>query len=91
MDPMNEHDRPADPVTLEIISNALRSITDETFVALMRSAYSTNVEERRDHSTAIMDARGWLDHFTGVVTRETEILDTLPHPHEAPPPVSSRP
>ena len=62
---MNEHDRPADPasvdpVTLEIISNALRSITDETFVALMRSAYSTNIKERRDHSTAIMDARGRL-------------------------------
>ena len=65
MDPMNEHDRPAgpatvDPVTLEIVSNALRSITDETFVALMRSAYSTNIKERRDHSTAIMDAKGRL-------------------------------
>ena len=49
-----------DPVTLEIISNALRSITDETFVALMKSAYSTNIKERRDHSTAIMDASGRL-------------------------------
>ncbi|MCY4467902.1 MAG: hydantoinase B/oxoprolinase family protein, partial [Thiotrichales bacterium] len=49
-----------DPITLEIISNALRSITDETFVALMKSAYSTNIKERRDHSTAIMDAGGRL-------------------------------
>ena len=49
-----------DPITLEIISNALRSITDETFVALMKSAYSTNIKERRDHSTAIMDADGRL-------------------------------
>ena len=65
MKSMNERSDPADPatvdpVTLEIISNALRSITDETFVALMRSAYSTNIKERRDHSTAIMDAGGRL-------------------------------
>ena len=49
-----------DPITLEIISSALRSITDETFVALTKSAYSTNIKERRDHSTAIMDPRGRL-------------------------------
>ena len=49
-----------DPITLEIISSALRSITDETFVALTKSAYSTNIKERRDHSTAIMDASGRL-------------------------------
>ena len=35
--------------------NALRSVADETFIALMKSAYSTNIKERRDHSTAIMD------------------------------------
>ena len=49
-----------DPVTLEIMFNALRSVADETFVALMKSAYSTNIKERRDHSTAIMDASGRL-------------------------------
>ncbi len=49
-----------DPITLEILFNALRSITDETFIALMKSAYSTNIKERHDHSTAIMDARGRL-------------------------------
>ena len=47
-----------DPITLEILSNALRSITDETFIALMKSAYSTNIKERNDHSTAIMDPAG---------------------------------
>jgi len=51
---------PLDPITLEIFSNALRSITDETFIALMKSSYSTNIKERHDHSTAIMDARGRL-------------------------------
>ena len=49
-----------DPVSLEILSNALRSVTDETYVALMKSAYSTNIKERHDHSTAIMDPRGRL-------------------------------
>jgi N-methylhydantoinase B len=49
-----------DPIDLEILSNALGSITDETFAALMKSAYSTNIKERRDHSTAIMDPRGKL-------------------------------
>ena len=51
---------PPDPITLEILYNALKSIGDETFIALMRSAYSTNIKERRDHSTAIMDTAGRL-------------------------------
>ena len=49
-----------DAITLEIMANALRSITDETFIALMKSAYSTNIKERRDHSTAIIDPSGRL-------------------------------
>jgi N-methylhydantoinase B len=49
-----------DPITLEVLSNALRSITDEIFIALMRSAFSGNIKERRDHSTAIIDVEGRL-------------------------------
>jgi N-methylhydantoinase B len=49
-----------DPITVEILANALASVTDEAFIALMKSAYSTNIKERHDHSTAIMDARGRL-------------------------------
>ncbi|MEC8698273.1 MAG: hydantoinase B/oxoprolinase family protein [Pseudomonadota bacterium] len=49
-----------DPITLEIIYNGLRSITDETFIALTKSSYSTNIKERRDHSTAICDIEGRL-------------------------------
>jgi len=49
-----------DPITVEIISNALQSVTDESFVALMKSAYSTNIKERHDHSTAIVDRDGRL-------------------------------
>ncbi len=49
-----------DPVRLEIMFNALRSAADESFIALMKSAYSTNIKERRDHSTAVMDPSGRL-------------------------------
>ena len=49
-----------DAIGLEILSNALRSITDECFAALMKSAYSTNIKERRDHSVSIMDVKGRL-------------------------------
>lgn len=49
-----------DPIRLEIIGNGLRSIADECFVALMRSAYSTNIKERKDHSIAIVDKCGRL-------------------------------
>jgi|TARA_B110000116_G_scaffold272146_1_gene295420 N-methylhydantoinase B len=49
-----------DPIRLEIIANGLRSIADECFVALMRSSYSTNIKERKDHSIAIMDKNGRL-------------------------------
>lgn len=49
-----------DPITIEIVGNGLRSIADETFIALMKSAYSTNIKERKDHSTAICGADGRL-------------------------------
>ncbi|MYZ46220.1 hydantoinase B/oxoprolinase family protein [Propylenella binzhouense] len=47
-----------DAVTLEIILSGLRSIADETYIALMKSAFSTNIKERNDHSTALIDIHG---------------------------------
>jgi N-methylhydantoinase B len=49
-----------DPITIEILANALQSVTDEAFIALMKSAYSTNIKERHDHSCAIVDRCGKL-------------------------------
>ena len=49
-----------DPITLEILHNSLKSVTDETYITITKAAYSTNIKERRDHSTAIMDAAGRL-------------------------------
>ena len=47
-----------DPVTVEVIRNLLLSITDETNTIIIKSAYSTNIKERRDNSAAIMDPAG---------------------------------
>ncbi|MEG9862210.1 MAG: hydantoinase B/oxoprolinase family protein [Parvularculales bacterium] len=55
---MTQHE--PDPIALEILWNNLNSIADECFITLMRSAFSTNVKERHDHSTAITDASGNL-------------------------------
>ena len=49
------------PIETELLRNGLASICDEMYIALMKSAYSTNIKERRDHSTAIFDARGRVD------------------------------
>lgn len=57
---MNSASPALDAVTLEILRNALESVVDECFVALMKSAYSSNIKERRDHSVALFDANGRL-------------------------------
>ena len=46
------------PIDIELLRNGLSSICDEMFLAIMKSAYSTNIKERHDHSAAIFDARG---------------------------------
>ncbi|MEK6537208.1 MAG: hydantoinase B/oxoprolinase family protein, partial [Actinomycetota bacterium] len=51
---------PLDPITLQVIESALRSICEEMGASLIRAAYSTNIKERRDCSTALFDASGRL-------------------------------
>ena len=50
--------RKADPVTIEVVRNLLMSIAEETNTVIIKSAYSTNIKERRDNTTAIMDPAG---------------------------------
>ncbi|MGQ9646554.1 MAG: hydantoinase B/oxoprolinase family protein [Thermodesulfobacteriota bacterium] len=50
--------RNVDMVTLQVVMNALHSITDEMNMALIRTAYSTNIKDRRDCSCAIYTSRG---------------------------------
>ncbi len=49
-----------DPVTLEVTRNALVSIAEETGAALRRTAYSPNIKERVDCSTALFDPDGQM-------------------------------
>ena len=46
------------PVTTEVLGNSLVSIADEILAALIKSAYSTNIKERQDCSSVILDADG---------------------------------
>src|SRR5207249_6124075 len=43
---------------LQLIGASLRSIADEMGAVLVRSAFSANIKERRDCSTALFDERG---------------------------------
>ncbi|MFC4439614.1 MULTISPECIES: hydantoinase B/oxoprolinase family protein [Natrialbaceae] len=47
-----------DPVTLEVLRNQLESVAEEMGQTLIRGAYSPNIKERRDCSTALFDADG---------------------------------
>ena len=47
-----------DPVTLSVMASAFAGIAEEMGVVLVRSAYSSNIKERRDCSAALFDARG---------------------------------
>jgi N-methylhydantoinase B len=45
-------------IELQVLGAALRSIADEMGAVLIRSAFSANIKERRDCSTALFDRRG---------------------------------
>ncbi|HTZ38312.1 MAG TPA: hydantoinase B/oxoprolinase family protein [Stellaceae bacterium] len=49
---------PLDPITLEIVQNALSTIADELALVIMRSAYSNIVRDAMDYSTAVCDHAG---------------------------------
>jgi len=49
-----------DPITLEIMRNQLEGVAEEMGQVLIRGAYSPNIKERRDCSTALFDTDGRL-------------------------------
>lgn len=49
-----------DPVTLQVLAGGLHAACEEMGAALIRSAYSANIKERHDCSTALFDERGEL-------------------------------
>ena len=47
-----------DPISLEVFKNMFISVAEEMGVALLRTAYSPNIKERRDFSCAIFNPQG---------------------------------
>jgi N-methylhydantoinase B len=45
-------------IDLQVLGSSLRSIAEEMGAVLVRSAFSANIKERRDCSTALFDERG---------------------------------
>jgi N-methylhydantoinase B len=45
-------------IEIQVIGSALRAVAEEMGAALIRSAFSANIKERRDCSTALFDNRG---------------------------------
>ena len=52
--------RPIDPITLEVIRNALTAAAEEMSMVVMRAARSPLLREAGDHSSAITDRDGFL-------------------------------
>lgn len=49
-----------DPITLEIVKNALSSLADEMALVILRSAHSPIVRDSMDYSSAICDRNGHI-------------------------------
>lgn len=48
----------SDPITVQVLRNALSSISDEMALAIMRTAYSSIVRDSMDYSTGLCDRQG---------------------------------
>jgi len=80
-----------DPVALEVLRNQLEGIADEMGEVLVRGAYSPNIKERRDCSTALFDAAGRLVaqaehipvHLGAMPAAVEAVLDRDPAPGDA--------
>jgi len=51
---------PTDPVTLELVKNAVESVVDEMALTMMRTAYSSNLKSSNDLSSAYCSLDGEL-------------------------------
>jgi N-methylhydantoinase B len=56
----DDRSKEIDAIELEILRNQLESVAEEMGEVLVRGAYSPNITERRDCSTALFDAAGRL-------------------------------
>jgi len=76
---MSEHD--FDAVELEILRTQLESVAEEMGRVLVRGAYSPNITERQDCSTAIFDAEGRMvaqaEHIPAHLGAMPEAVDAV--------------
>ena len=49
-----------DPITLRVVSGALRAACEEMGAVLVKASHSANIKERRDASCALFDAVGQM-------------------------------
>ena len=85
------HSGEFDPVTLEILRNRLEGIAEEMGQVLIRGAYSPNIKERQDCSTALFDAAGRMVaqaehipvHLGAMPEAVAAVRDRDPEPGEA--------
>lgn len=70
-----------DAIELEILRNQLESVAEEMGEVLVRGAFSPNITERRDCSTALFDAQGRLvaqaEHIPVHLGAMPEAVDTV--------------
>ncbi|MFW6104586.1 MAG: hydantoinase B/oxoprolinase family protein [Candidatus Bipolaricaulota bacterium] len=57
---MNDIEFSVDPVSLEVLRNALAMVAEEMSANLVRTSYSPNIKERQDSSCALFDTSGSL-------------------------------
>ena len=77
---------PVDPISLEVFKNMFISVAEEMGVALLRTAYSPNIKERRDFSCAVFDPQGQMVaqaahvpvHLGAMPASVKAALDTFP-------------
>jgi N-methylhydantoinase B len=77
-----------DPITLQVMIGGLRAACEEMGATLIRSAYSANIKERHDCSTALFDAGGELVmqaehipvHLGSMPDAVAAVLDQRPEP-----------
>ena len=70
-----------DPITLEIIQNALQATADEMFAAMRKTAMSSIIYEVLDMGTGVMDANGeiassgaGIPAFVGVLDKAAKVI-----------------
>ncbi len=75
-----------DPVTLRVVSGALRAACEEMGAVLIRAAHSANIKERRDASCALFDPAGAMvmqaEHIPvhlGAMPAAVEAVVSKPH------------